>query len=100
MPLLWEFPGGRVEGNEDDRVALHRELIEKLSVQSEVGDCLLEAEHEYEIYVVELRVYRVILLGEPHPSGVRELRWVHPDDFYQYQFPSADQHTMDQLLQL
>ncbi|MCU1256222.1 MAG: hydrolase, partial [Candidatus Angelobacter sp.] len=30
MPLKWEFPGGKVERDEDLRDALHRELEEEL----------------------------------------------------------------------
>ena len=37
LPLLWEFPGGKVEDGEDDSAALRRELRERLGVGAEVG---------------------------------------------------------------
>ncbi len=98
MPHLWEFPGGRVEPGEDDRVALARELVEKIGAASEVGERVLALRYEYELYVVEMVVYRAQLLETPSARGVADLRWVPPEDLDGYEFPSADQHTIDELL--
>ncbi len=35
-PLLWESPGGKVEGNESHHEALRRELLEELGVEARV----------------------------------------------------------------
>jgi 8-oxo-dGTP diphosphatase len=32
LPLLWEFPGGRVQDGETDEAALKRELKERLHI--------------------------------------------------------------------
>jgi 8-oxo-dGTP diphosphatase len=37
LPLLWEFPGGRVEEGETDTAALKREVLHRLGVDIEVG---------------------------------------------------------------
>ncbi|MGA2451290.1 MAG: NUDIX domain-containing protein [Polyangiaceae bacterium] len=37
LPLLWEFPGGRVEDCENDADALKRHLFHRLGVQISVG---------------------------------------------------------------
>ena len=98
MPLLWEFPGGRVAPGETDREALERSLLIRLGVEIEVGELALETEHEYDEYVVVLASYRVSLRGEPEDRRVRAHRWVHPGEFDQYTFPGADQGTVDALL--
>jgi len=101
LPLLWEFPGGRVERGETEQAALARELKEKIGVEVEVGELSLHVSHEYENYTLDLLVYRAhIVSGEPQCLGVETFRWVMPEEFGDYQFPGADQQTVDSLLDL
>ncbi|MCA9667262.1 MAG: (deoxy)nucleoside triphosphate pyrophosphohydrolase [Myxococcales bacterium] len=99
LPLLWEFPGGRVEAGESDAGALQRELDERLGARIEVGDELATIFHDYERYSVTLVIYQATLLaGELEPRRVNEYRWVPSSEFGNYEFPPADQSTMDKLL--
>ena len=99
LPLLWEFPGGRVETGESPEEALRRELLEEMGIGIEVGPLALEVHHEYDRYTLDLLVYRAsITTGEPRAIRVHDLRWVSPEEFSRFQFPGADQHTVDQLL--
>ncbi|HEY6100849.1 MAG TPA: NUDIX domain-containing protein, partial [Anaeromyxobacter sp.] len=45
LPLLWEFPGGRVETGETDQAALARELHEEMGIDVQVGDRAIHVEH-------------------------------------------------------
>jgi 8-oxo-dGTP diphosphatase len=100
LPNLWEFPGGRVEGDEADEEALKRELRERLDAEARIGKKLGEKVHDYEGYRVALVLYEAILVeGKPLKARrVKDFRWVKSADFEQYPFPDADQQTMDQLL--
>lgn len=98
MPLLWEFPGGRVEEGESDAQALARELYEEMGIRVEVGPRSLHLSHEYEDYTLDLVVYRATTPDEPQCLRVHDFRWVAPGEFDQYEFPGADQRTVDQLL--
>lgn len=98
MPLLWEFPGGRVEPGERDEEALVREIQENLGVHIEVGELSLHVRHEYQRYTLDLVVYRASTQETPRCLGVHELRWVSPEEFDEYEFPGADQRTVDALL--
>ena len=99
LPLLWEFPGGRVEEGETDQDAVGREIYEKFGIEPQVGELTLEVLHDYAEYTVELRVYRCTVDNAEFPRAlVHAYRWVAPDEFDQYEFPGADQETIDQLV--
>jgi 8-oxo-dGTP diphosphatase len=99
LPLLWEFPGGRVREGETDDEALRRTLHDRIGVQVDVHRRILEITHEYDSYSVTLAVYRCGLGDQdPYPDNVAALAWVSPEEFGDYPFPGADQKTVDQLL--
>ncbi len=99
LPLLWEFPGGRVEPGESDQRALVRELMERLGVEVAVGAREVEVDHAYRGYTLLLSTYRCrIEAGEPHPVHVRAIRWASPEELAQLSFPGADQASVDALL--
>jgi 8-oxo-dGTP diphosphatase len=99
LPLKWEFPGGRVEPGEKDEDALKREVRERLEADIVVDGKLGERHHQYRGYTVELVLYAVRLTSEHlRAAQVREYRWVGSNEFDQYEFPAADQATMDALL--
>ena len=101
LPMLWEFPGGRVEPGESDEDALRRELVERLDVGIEVGEVFSTQDHDYEGYSVTLVIYRATLSShELRCDHVNDCRWVVSADLDTYDFPPADQATMDKLLGL
>lgn len=99
LPMLWEFPGGRVEDNESDHDALRREMLERLDAIIEVGRELCTSVHDYAGYSVTLAVYQATLKSERLlPLHVNAFHWIQSDEFENYRFPPADQATMDKLL--
>jgi 8-oxo-dGTP diphosphatase len=98
LPLLWEFPGGRVREGESDQAALERALADRLGVRSDIGEQLLEVRHAYDGYDLTLAVYRAALHGAPRTLRVQALAWALPSELARYEFPGADQHTVDALL--
>ncbi|MCC6750925.1 MAG: (deoxy)nucleoside triphosphate pyrophosphohydrolase [Deltaproteobacteria bacterium] len=96
LPLLWEFPGGRVEPGESDTQALQREFRERLGATVEVGRPVAFRRHDYDGYSVELVLYEASLEGNLLEAiRVKDFKWVAADEFSQYPFPPADRHTMD-----
>jgi 8-oxo-dGTP diphosphatase len=99
LPLLWEFPGGRVESGERDEAALARELEEEMGIIVAVDDQVLEVEHVYPDYEVEFLVYRArIVSGVIRHIKVHDHRWVTASELDEYEFPGADSRSMDLLI--
>lgn len=89
----WEFPGGKVEPDEDPRDAVRRELREELGVEIEAGDILDVTFHRYPEKSVLLLFYEASLSAaspEPQPLDVADLMWARADDLRDEAFPPAD----------
>ena len=101
LPLLWEFPGGRVEPGERDVDALRREIRHRLAVEVDIGELISYVHHPYENYAVDLYLYEGRLLeGEPSAQNVHAFDWVKSEDFERYEFTPADEVSMTKLLGL
>lgn len=99
LPMLWEFPGGRVEPGESDADALKREVRHRLGVDVKPGQLMSFVSHPYERYTVDLYLYECSLSsGKPNESNVNAFRWVSSAEFDQYAFTPADELSMNQLL--
>lgn len=102
LPLLWEFPGGKVEPGEGDAAALEREVMHRLGARVRPGKLISSVMHPYERYTVELFLYACTLEpgDEPEARVVASFRWVSSTEFDQYPFTPADEASMSKLLGL
>jgi 8-oxo-dGTP diphosphatase len=99
LPLLWEFPGGRVEDGESDREALRREVLHRIGLGVEPGKLVSFVSHPYDRYTVDLYLYECELLaGEPERINVNDFRWATSSEFDQLNFTPADEASMSKLL--
>jgi len=92
MPLKWEFPGGKVEPEEQPVAAIYRELEEELGIRAAIGPCMATLRHSYPNGpMVELRFFLVERFeGEIENRIFREVRWVPYKELPSYDFLEAD----------
>lgn len=91
LPLMWEFPGGKVEEGESPQEALHRELEEELCVRIHLTGELPPSTHAYPGLVVTLHPFRCrIVSGEITLTEHAEGRWVAPAELPSLDFAPAD----------
>ena len=92
MPLKWEFPGGKVERDEDLKDALHRELEEELGIDAVIGRKVAAIQHTYASgYALELYFYRVDQFKHEIQNRIfRDVRWIDRQELPTYDFLEAD----------
>jgi 8-oxo-dGTP diphosphatase len=99
LPLLWEFPGGKVEAGESDTSALEREVLHRLGVTIGIGKLISFVRHPYERYTLDLHLYECHLTaGRPQKLNVHDFAWVQSDEFEHYPFTPADELSVSKLL--
>jgi 8-oxo-dGTP diphosphatase len=95
---LWEFPGGKREPGETLEECLQRELFEELNVRIDLLVPFQTIRHEYAEKTVELHFFRCTIgEGRATPVDCTEIRWVHPSEMGNYQFPPADRPVIEAL---
>lgn len=92
MPLKWEFPGGKIEPEEQPVDALHRELEEELGIRAKIGPQVAALQHTYGNGTsVALRFYLVQQFeGEVQNRIFHDVRWVSRKELSTYDFLEAD----------
>ncbi|HTM51805.1 MAG TPA: (deoxy)nucleoside triphosphate pyrophosphohydrolase [Bryobacteraceae bacterium] len=88
----WEFPGGKVEQEEEFTAALARELREELSITASIGPEITRFEYSYPGRPPLLLVfYRVTEFeGEPVNVIFEQVRWERPENLPSFDFLEAD----------
>jgi 8-oxo-dGTP diphosphatase len=99
MPLKWEFPGGKVERDEDLRDALHRELEEELGIDAVIGHKIAGIQHTYASgATLELYFFRVDQFKNEIENRIfHDVRWVDREDLPTYDFLEADVRLVNDI---
>ena len=87
----YEFPGGKIQGEETPEQALKRELYEELELQVEVLEDLGMIDHTYPHLEVSLHFF--LCTDKIHQPVAKEhvsLDWVQPKDLLHLDWTAAD----------
>jgi 8-oxo-dGTP diphosphatase len=103
LPLKWEFPGGKIEPNEDEEAALMREILEELNASIEIMQRMPEHVHAY-THEKEIRLipYRCKLAdgAKLHAREHAELRWVSKSDLLSLDWAAADVPVVHDVMRM
>ena len=94
----WEFPGGKVEKGEDERICLKREMLEELGIEVSVRPRFhrIPAEVNGKRYLLSFHRCS-LLLGKPRALEVASFKWVKLDEVDRYKFPPANKEVFEIL---
>ncbi|HEV2234367.1 MAG TPA: NUDIX domain-containing protein [Terriglobia bacterium] len=96
--MQWEFPGGKVETNEDVKESLRRELSEELSIDATVGDEVFRLRHRYPDRYVEVVFFSVPSYQGTISNRVFEaIEWVPLVRLPFYEFLEADRKLVNRM---
>jgi 8-oxo-dGTP diphosphatase len=99
MEGMWEFPGGKPEGNESPEECLARELREEFGIETQIGEFLVSSPYEYPHLAIELLAYRATYIaGEFKLNDHDEIRWVLPSELLRYDLAGADVPVAEVLM--
>lgn len=87
----WEFPGGKVQDNEDEKQAIEREIKEEFELLISAERFLTNNVCEYPTKTVDLKLYRCkYLSGKFNLHDHSEYKWVDKKELLNYDLAPAD----------
>jgi 8-oxo-dGTP diphosphatase len=101
MPLKWEFPGGKISGDETAEECPRRELKEELGVLVQVGAALAPSPHRYPGFAITLYPFLcTIQSGELILHEHAEIAWVKPQGLLELDWADADRPVAEAFLKM
>ena len=77
----WEFPGGKLEENEDSVSVLKREIKEEMEADIKIDQYLCTIEHDYDSFHLSMDVYICHFLNQNIKlHDHMAFRWIKPDE--------------------
>jgi len=91
VPLAgcWEFPGGKIEADEDPRAAAARECLEETGLRITIRDAYPTIRHHYRHGTLELNFFAATPL-DPQLTPQSPFRWTPRQELAQLKFPPAN----------
>lgn len=78
----WEFPGGKVESNEDEYHAIEREILEEFELKIKANKFVINNVCEYPTKTVDLRLYSCdYISGDFKLHDHSEYKWVKKKNY-------------------
>ena len=92
----WEFPGGKVEPEENEINAIEREIKEEFELIIKAKEFVINNICEYPTKVVDLRLYKCDYeSGEFNLHDHSEYKWVNKEELLEYDLAPADIHLAE-----
>ena len=96
---LWEFPGGKIEKDENAQTCIIREVKEELGVLVQPTSFLKQIKHAYTHFSITMDAYHCdYLQGTPQAVGCDNWKWIAPEEIRLLPFPKANHKLFDKII--
>lgn len=96
----WEFPGGKIEPNEDPIQALKREIREELASEINVGEELIKVNYDYPDFHLTMHCFLCSLTsGELTLLEHEDSQWLSKEELDNVKWLPADKEIIELLKQ-
>lgn len=97
----WEFPGGKIEDNENHTEALVREIQEELKMRIESVNHIITVDHSYPDFQLIMHAYlSKIIDGEPNLTEHLDLKWLPADQLSSLDWAAADVPIVEKIIEI
>lgn len=87
----WEFPGGKVEQNENEMQAIEREILEEFELKVEAKEFITNNVCKYPNKTIDLRLYKCEYIeGNFKLHAHSEYMWAKIDEITNFELAPAD----------
>ena len=94
----WEFPGGKMEADEDPEDALKREILEELSAPIDIDRFLCTVEYDYPKFHLTMHCYLCTLASDSWTLNEHEAAlWLSREELDTVKWLPADVEVIDML---
>lgn len=98
LPLIWEFPGGKIEEGEKPEDALIREIKEEMHCTIKIGEQIVHTVYEYDFGIVHLTTFYCKLVeGEPILTEHAAIKWLAPKELPSLEWAPADIPAIEKI---
>jgi 8-oxo-dGTP diphosphatase len=101
LPLKWEFPGGKLEKDEDEASCVKREVREEINIEIEIIKKLSNTIHDYGNFKIKLIPFLAnYISGEIILLEHSNYKFVGKNELYQLDWAEADIPIVEELLKM
>ncbi len=101
LPLKWEFPGGKLESNENEIDCIKREIREELNIEIEVLKTLSNSIYDYGVFKINLIPFvSNYVSGEIILSEHKDYKLLDKSELLNLDWAEADIPIVEEFLKL
>ncbi|WP_291130134.1 (deoxy)nucleoside triphosphate pyrophosphohydrolase [Flavobacterium sp. UBA7682] len=101
LPLKWEFPGGKLEENENEIECIKREVKEEINIEIDVLKKLSNVVHDYGVFEINLIPFVAnYIKGSIELSEHKDYKLLDKSELKSLDWADADKPIVDEFLKL